>query len=158
MINEWSPYPDLLLAAWKMNEFIPAFLVSHLKQRTAVHDRRIAVLGYTFKMDTDDTRDSLVPKLVRYIERELPTEIRISDHNLPHPIVSDSGQSIRNWPAEDACNDVDCVFVATNHSGYDSVLNRLAADSPQTWIVDIWNVGGADRIFYQAGALVEKGH
>ena len=158
MINEWSPYPDLLLAAWKMNEFIPAFLVSHLKQRTAVHDRRIAVLGYTFKMDTDDTRDSLVPKLVRYIERELPTEIRISDHNLPDPIVSDSGQSIRNWSAEDACNEVDCVFVATNHSGYDSVLNRLATDSPQTWIVDIWNVGGADRIFYQASSLVEKGH
>ena len=25
MINEWSPYPDLLLAAWKMNEYIPAF-------------------------------------------------------------------------------------------------------------------------------------
>ena len=33
MINEWSPYPDMLLAAWKMNEFIPAFLVQHLGKR-----------------------------------------------------------------------------------------------------------------------------
>jgi hypothetical protein len=25
--------------------------------------------------------------------------------------------------------------------------------SPMVWIADIWNVGGIDRIFYQAGQL-----
>ncbi len=155
MINEWSPYPDMLLAAWKMNEFIPTFLVQHLKKRTQLHDRRVAVLGYTFKMDTDDTRDSLAPKLVRYIDRELPTEIRISDHNLKDPIPV--GEGIRNWSADDACDGVDCVFVATNHTGYDRTLRNLAERAPDTWVVDIWNVGGADRIFYQAGALMNEG-
>ena len=67
MINEWSPYPDLLLSAWKMNEYIPAFLVQHLKQRTEITDKVVTVLGYSFKKDTDDVRDSLAPKLVRYL-------------------------------------------------------------------------------------------
>ena len=39
MINEWSPYPDMLLSAWKMNEYIPAFLVQHLLKRTDLHER-----------------------------------------------------------------------------------------------------------------------
>ncbi|MCA9539565.1 MAG: nucleotide sugar dehydrogenase, partial [Myxococcales bacterium] len=53
MISEWCPYPDLLLAAWKMNEAMPAFLVRHLEQRAPLRGARVAVLGYTFKRDTD---------------------------------------------------------------------------------------------------------
>jgi len=157
MINEWSPYPDLLLSAWKMNEYIPAFLVKHLEQRTALHDRRVAVLGYTFKRDTDDTRDSLAPKLVRYIERSLPMEVRVSDHHLPDPIADAGNGTLRNWNAELALTEVDCVFVATNHSGYEAALGRLAKRNPEAWVVDIWNVGGADKVFYQAGELLERG-
>jgi UDP-N-acetyl-D-mannosaminuronic acid dehydrogenase len=157
MINEWSPYPDLLLAAWKMNEFIPTFLVSHLKQRTALHDRQVAVLGYTFKRDTDDVRDSLVPKLIRYIEREMPSEIRVSDHHLSERIPTSIAQSVKNWAANDACSGADCVFVATNHTGYDDVLAQVAQSAPETWIIDIWNVGRADKIFYQASALLDLG-
>ncbi|MEE2786484.1 MAG: nucleotide sugar dehydrogenase [Myxococcota bacterium] len=155
MINEWSPYPDMLLAAWKMNEYIPAFLVEHLKQRSEIHDRIIVVLGYTFKKDTDDTRDSLAPKLVRYIERELPQEIRVSDHHLPDPIPDPGLTEHRNWTVETAFVGADCVFVATNHTGYHDALVHLATASPDTWVVDIWNVGGADRIFYQAGLLAD---
>ena len=64
MINEWSPYPDMLLSAWKMNEFTPAMLVEQLMQRTKIHDNKVAVLGFTFKKDTDDIRDSLAPNFV----------------------------------------------------------------------------------------------
>ena len=150
MINEWSPYPDMLLSAWKMNEFIPAFLVTHLKKRVEIHDRTVAVLGYTFKMDTDDTRDSLAPKLIRYIERELPKEVRLSDHHLPTPSFTDEGRDFRNYTTDEALDSVDCVFVATNHSAYAEVLKKLASIRPKAWIVDIWNLSGVDRIFYQA--------
>ena len=157
MINEWSPYPDLLLSAWKMNEYIPAFLVKHLEQRTTLHDQRVAVLGYTFKRDTDDTRDSLAPKLIRYIERSLPIEVRVSDYHLPDPIPDAGNGDLVNWNAELALTDVDCVFVATNHSGYESTLGRLAIRHPEAWVVDIWNVGGADKIFYRAAELISEG-
>ncbi|MCA9525473.1 MAG: nucleotide sugar dehydrogenase [Myxococcales bacterium] len=154
MINEWSPYPDMLLSAWKMNEYIPAFLVKHLGQRVALHDRRVAVLGYTFKQDTDDTRDSLAPKLVRYLERELPLEIRVTDHHLADPIADAGNGALKNWPLVEALTDVDCVFVATNHTGYREALQALAFVSPETWVADLWNVSGANQVFFQAGALL----
>jgi len=150
MLNEWSPYPDMLLSAWKMNEFIPAFMVEHLMKRSPLHGKRVAVLGYTFKKDTDDIRDSLAPKLCRYIERQLPAELRISDHHLSDPLP-ESGQ--RNWPIEEALMDVDSIFVATNHSSYAEALRRYGAAVPEAWIADLWNVTGQDRIFYQARDL-----
>ncbi len=154
MINEWSPYPDMLLSAWKMNEFTPAMLVDQLMKRTKIHDSKVAVLGFTFKQDTDDIRDSLVPKLCRYIERQLPMELRVTDHHLSDPILEPSApEPIKNWAVSDALDGVDCVFVATNHTGYKDVLVELGKKHPEAWVADIWNVGGTDQIYYQAGIL-----
>jgi UDP-N-acetyl-D-mannosaminuronic acid dehydrogenase len=143
----------MLLSAWKVNEYVPAFLVDHLLKRTHLHDRTVAILGFSFKADTDDLRDSLAPKLWRYVHRQLPLEIRVSDHNLSDPIPEPSAQTPRNWPVDEALAGVDVVFVATNHTGYREVLARLATTSPDTWVADIWNVGRVDQIFYQASAL-----
>jgi UDP-N-acetyl-D-mannosaminuronic acid dehydrogenase len=154
MINEWSPYPDLLMSAWKMNEYMPMFLVQHISQRAPLFERSVAVLGYTFKADSDDVRDSLVPKLLRYVERELPTEIRVSDHHLPDPIVDPAFGTMRNWSAESATEAADFVFVGTNHTGYHEVLRQLATRRPDAWIGDLWNVGRIGKVFYQARELV----
>ena len=155
MINEWSPYPDLLLSAWKVNEFMPAFLVQHMLRHIALHGQNVAILGYSFKADTDDVRDSLAPKLLRYIQRELPEVVRISDHCLPDPLPGDGGENLRNWPEEEALDGVNCVFIATNHSGYRELLLSLARKSPQVWIADIWNVGGLNKIFYVSKELLD---
>lgn len=154
MINEWSAYPDMLLSAWKVNEYMPNFLVQNLLQRTELHDKVVAVLGFTFKSDADDLRDSLAPKLWRYIHRQLPTEIRVSDHNLADPIPEESVGFPRNWSVDDALDGAEVVFIGTNHAGYAGVLRRMAHTAPDTWIADIWNVGGIDQIFYRAGDLL----
>jgi UDP-N-acetyl-D-mannosaminuronic acid dehydrogenase len=153
MINERSPYPDMLLSAWKSNEFMPSFLVEKLLKRTDIHGKIVAILGFTFKADTDDLRDSLAPKLWRYVHRQLPAEIRVSEHHVKDPIPEPSVGSPRNWPLEDVLEGIDIVFVATNHSEYRSCLIELGKRAPTVWIADIWNVGGIDRIFYQAGQL-----
>jgi UDP-N-acetyl-D-mannosaminuronic acid dehydrogenase len=155
MINEWNPYPDMLLSAWKMNEYIPAFLVQHLLQRTDLHDKNVAILGYTFKQDTDDTRDSLAPKLHRYIEREIPAKVTVTDHHLPELITDTGNGEVQNHSVEAALADADCVFVATNHTGYREALLELAKQSPEAWVADIWNVGEIDQVFYKAGSLLE---
>jgi UDP-N-acetyl-D-mannosaminuronic acid dehydrogenase len=156
MVNEWTPYPDLLMSAWKMNEYMPMFLVQHLKQRSPLFERRIAVLGYAFKADSDDMRDSLVPKLLRYLERELPSELRVSDHHLPDPIVDPAYGRARNWSARAALEGADCVLVAINHAEYREALQELGVSQPATWVADIWNVGGIGKVFYQARELAEQ--
>mgnify|MGYP001208418168 FL=1 len=51
---------------------------------------------------------------------------------------------------------VEHIFVATNHTGYKDVLIELGEKHPEAWVADIWNVGGTDQIYYQAGLLVGK--
>ncbi|MEC8969319.1 MAG: nucleotide sugar dehydrogenase, partial [Bacteroidota bacterium] len=48
MINENIPFTDLLLSAWKVNEFMPKFLIDGLKKRGNLKGKNISVLGYTF--------------------------------------------------------------------------------------------------------------
>ena len=128
MLNEWSPYPDMLLSAWKMNEYVPAFLVQHLPKRTDLHDQVVAVLGFTFKADTDDLRDSLAPKLFRYVNRQMPLEIRVTDHHLVDPIPEPSAGNPRNWDLDEALDGAGVVFVATNHTGYREALRARRPD------------------------------
>ncbi len=153
MINESIAYPDLLLSAWKINEFMPNFLVQHTQRRVPVHGQQVAVLGYAFKKDTDDTRDSLAPKLVRYLRRENPAALRISD---PH--LGDLVDGHRNLSPEEAVRGADVIFIATNHSHFQRRLGQLAAlAAPDAWIVDIWDMGGIGRIFYRASLVAEVG-
>ncbi|WP_276354283.1 nucleotide sugar dehydrogenase [Cohnella caldifontis] len=151
MLNEANPYSDLFLNAWKINESMPKFLVDRMKARVSLHGARIAILGYTFKQDTDDTRDSLVPKLYRYLKREVPAEIRIHEPFLPR-IVEDRWNDLRfeNRTMEDAVAGADAVFVAANHLAFRDGFAEIAATLKEgAWISDLWNVSGTGRMFYQ---------
>jgi UDP-N-acetyl-D-mannosaminuronic acid dehydrogenase len=70
--EERSNAPGMLLAVSRVNESVPLFLVEGVKRRIgSLSNRKVAVLGLTFKRDTDDERDSLSLKLIRLLEREL---------------------------------------------------------------------------------------
>src|SRR5215213_10102798 len=58
--EERSSAPGMLLAASRVHETVPLFLVEGLKRRLggSLRDRKVAVLGLTFKRDSDDLRDS----------------------------------------------------------------------------------------------------
>ncbi len=74
--------PGMLLAVSRVHETVPLFLVKGLKARLggSLRDRKVAVLGLTFKRDSDDVRDSLSYKLVRLLERELAHVARHDPH------------------------------------------------------------------------------
>src|SRR5438094_56988 len=58
--EERSNAPGMLLAVSRVNESVPLFLVEGVKRRIGpLSNRKVAVLGLTFKRDTDDERDSL---------------------------------------------------------------------------------------------------
>jgi UDP-N-acetyl-D-mannosaminuronic acid dehydrogenase len=133
----------MLLAVSRVNEGVPLFLVEGIKRRIgALANRRIAVLGLTFKRDTDDERDSLSPKLVRLLEREL-ADVAVCDPIAPTP----------TQPLADTVRDADVVIVATNHSVFESAetletIQRLAGGD--CLLVDPWNCLGTQQVFLYA--------
>jgi UDP-N-acetyl-D-mannosaminuronic acid dehydrogenase len=140
--EERSSAPGMLLAVSRVHETVPLFLVTGLKRRLggSLRDRKVAVLGLTFKRDSDDMRDSLSFKLIRLLERELA---HVARHD-PH-VPSESE------PLDAAVADADAVIVATNHSAYEELLPRLPA---RALLVDPWNVTGAGQVFAYAEKLV----
>ncbi len=146
MINETVPYTDLLLSAWKVNEYTPRFMVQNMKRRVNFLGRKIAVLGYVFKNDVDDSRDSLIPKMIRYVERENPEEIMVHEPNLGDEL--DNGYV--NSSLKDTLENADIVFMAINHKDFKDNLDEIfELAGKNTWFGDIWNVSGTGKIFYK---------
>ncbi|MBA3302154.1 MAG: nucleotide sugar dehydrogenase [Thermoleophilaceae bacterium] len=141
--EERSSAPGMLLAVSRVHETVPLFLVEGLKRRLggSLKDRRVAVLGLSFKRDSDDVRDSLSYKLIRLLERELAVVSRSDPH-----VAAESER------LEDALEGAEAVVVATNHSEYEDLLAKLPEGAI---LVDPWNVTGAREVFTSAGERVE---
>jgi UDP-N-acetyl-D-mannosaminuronic acid dehydrogenase len=141
--EERSNAPGMLLAVSRVNEAVPLFLVEGIKRRIGdLSAHKVAVLGLTFKRDTDDERDSLSPKLIRLLEREL-ADVAVSD---PHA-------STPTQPLADAVQDADVVIVATNHSefaGPEALRTILAGATEDCLVVDPWNALGTSQVFAYA--------
>jgi UDP-N-acetyl-D-mannosaminuronic acid dehydrogenase len=139
--EERSSAPGMLLAVSRVHETVPLFLVKGLKTRLggSLRDRRVAVLGLSFKRDSDDVRDSLSYKLIRLLDRELAHVVRHDPHV---PVESE--------PLETALEGADAVVIATNHSAFDDVLPQVPDGAV---VVDPWNVTGAGQVFGLAGEL-----
>jgi UDP-N-acetyl-D-mannosaminuronic acid dehydrogenase len=138
--EERSNAPGMLLAVSRVNEAVPLFLVEGIKRRIGtVGNRKVAVLGLTFKRNTDDERDSLSPKLIRLLEREL-ADVAVCDPHAATPTQS----------LADAVQDADVVIVATNHSEFEQpgvfreIIERAA---PDCLLVDPWNALGTAQVF-----------
>jgi UDP-N-acetyl-D-mannosaminuronic acid dehydrogenase len=140
--EERSSAPGMLLAVSRVHESVPLFLVEGLKRRLggSLRDCKVAVLGLTFKRDSDDARDSLAFKLVRLLERELA---HVSRHDPHWPAASE--------PLETALDGARAVVIATNHSEFESILARVPRDA---LLVDPWNVSGSSQVFAFADELV----
>ncbi len=151
--EERSNAPGMLLAVSRVNEAVPLFLVEGVKRRIGeLSSRKVAVLGLTFKRDTDDERDSLSPKLIRMLEREL-ADVAVCD---PHAATP-------TQPLDDAVRDADVVIVATNHSEFerpDALREIIARASADCLLVDPWNAFGTAQVFLyasEAAALLGTG-
>ncbi len=141
--EERSNAPGMLLAVSRINESVPLFLVEGVKRRIgSLASRKVAVLGLTFKRDTDDERDSLSEKLIRLLEREL-ADVAISD---PHALTP-------TQPLDQAVQDADVVIIATNHSEFgrpEAVGEILARVADDCLLVDAWNALGTGQVFSYA--------
>ena len=150
--EERSHAPGMLLAVSRVNESVPLFLVEGIKRRLGgLGSRKVAVLGLTFKRDTDDERDSLSPKLIRLLEREL-ADVAVCDPYAATP----------TQPLHDAVRDADVVIIATNHSAFErpeTLKEILALACDDCLLVDPWNTLGTAQVFaYAAEATALLDH
>jgi UDP-N-acetyl-D-mannosaminuronic acid dehydrogenase len=141
--EERSNAPGMLMAVSRVHESVPLFLVDGLKRRIgSLAAKKVAVLGLTFKRDTDDERDSLSFKLIRLLEREL-ADVAVCDPHAPTP----------TQPLADAVQDADAVIVATNHTVFEdpaTLAAILAGAGDDCLLVDPWNCFGGGRVFAYA--------
>jgi UDP-N-acetyl-D-mannosaminuronic acid dehydrogenase len=144
--EERSAAPGMLLAVSRVNESVPLFLIEGIRRRIGtLAERRIAVLGLSFKADTDDERDSLSHKLIRMLEREL-ADVAAHDPHVATPTVS----------LEDALQDADVVVLATDHSEFRdpatlaAIAQRASSDC---LVVDPWDCWGAAQVFAYSSEL-----
>jgi UDP-N-acetyl-D-mannosaminuronic acid dehydrogenase len=133
LVEELS-LPDFVLMAWKLNDSAPAYVIRRLQDRLAEHGMAIsgtpvAVLGRTFKRDSDDERQSPAARIIELLERE-GAEVRAHDPFLPGPTLDEA--------LDGAC----ALVLATNHSYYDALdppqIASLMAE-PRVGI-DCWGV------------------
>jgi UDP-N-acetyl-D-mannosaminuronic acid dehydrogenase len=138
--EERSNAPGMLLAVSRVNESVPLFLVEGIKRRLgSLSSRKVAVLGLTFKRDTDDERDSLSPKLIRLLEREL-ADVAVCDPHARTPTQS----------LTEAVSDADVVIVATNHSEFEgpvALQKVIALAGEDCLLVDPWNALRTSQVF-----------
>jgi UDP-N-acetyl-D-mannosaminuronic acid dehydrogenase len=133
LVEELS-LPDFVLLAWKLNDSAPAYIVRRLVRRLARHGVElkgtpVAVLGRTFKRDSDDERQSPALRIIELLERD-GAEVRAHDPFVAGPTL------------EDALSDAQALVLATNHSAYDELDPRDIADlmSEPRVAVDCWGV------------------
>lgn len=142
MLSEayWST--DILISSWRINETMPKFLVDTAKKKWGdLSQFNIGILGYSFKKDADDVRDTLSDKLLRYVHRECPAQVIIQDHLVKEEEVNLLQDMKFSHDFKNTVENSDLLFIATNHSLYtdqkDIILKKVAKQSCK--VVDLWN-------------------
>ncbi len=109
-------------SAMLVNEGLPNFLVSQLEKKMgSLKNKKVALLGMTFKANNDDIRESLSFKIKKELEFKL-AEVLPSDPYLKN-----------TYKLDDVLADCDAVILGVPHNEY---LN-LQINKPY---VDCWNV------------------
>lgn len=138
MLNANLPHSELFQIIDNINQnFYEIYLLQILNE--IPKDSKIGILGYTFKKDTDDIRDSIVPKIIRKIKGHFFDNIMIHDYNITVNHLLYEHQDY--WTSQDSIlKESDFIIIAMNHSEYyDIKFNN-------EFILDIWNVTGENKI------------
>lgn len=150
MLSEayWSA--DILVSSWRINETMPKFLVDSAHARWGdFDDLNIAVLGYSFKRDADDVRDTLTDKVLRYLHRTCPRKLILQDHMVEEDKVHKLQGMSFTQDLELAIADADLIVIATNHSLYTEkkamILEQVK--ERQARVVDLWNSLETGHVF-----------
>ena len=111
--------------AMEINESIPKFLINNLKKKYNLKKKVFGVLGMAFKAETDDIRDSLSIKLIKYLKK-MKLKTLQSDEYYSHKF---------NVNKEFLLKNSDIIILAAPHRNYKKIKfpkNKI--------VIDIWGM------------------
>lgn len=129
----------VISSAYRINDGLPYFLIGLIKDKIDISKKKFAVLGLTFKKDSDDERDSLSYKLIKILKNEF---IYVETHD---PFID-------NKDIKKVLNGVDVVIIAMDHTYYSKVeFKKIVKDD--TLIMDVWNLLGKKKLMIYGSEL-----
>lgn len=118
----------IISTAFKLNESIPQHVVNNIKNHvTNLLNKKIAVLGLSFKANSDDLRDSPSVKLVEIL-KSFGADVVVHD---PHVKNTSSLKEVLEKP--------DIIILATNHKEFEN-LQQIISDSGCELVYDVWGM------------------
>lgn len=141
-----SPFMELVMAAWRLNENIPGYLFKRVKAEIPdLNGKKVAMLGLAFKKNIDDSRFSLVPKFVKYFASQ-GARVSVTD-----PLMYSE-------PLDESLKDADIVVIGTNHDAYKSLslVEISKVVSKNCLVCDVWNMFGTGKIVFYIKEFLPK--
>jgi UDP-N-acetyl-D-mannosaminuronic acid dehydrogenase len=127
-----TTFSSIVSTAWKLNESIPQHIVNSIKNLLGpIFNKKITVLGLSFKSGSDDLRDSPSVKLVHILES---TGAKVTVHD---PYVKTSV----DLPT--ALDSPDVVILATNHKEFQNLASAIQQSGCKI-IYDVWGMYDKD--------------
>lgn len=138
-----SPFMELVMASWRLNENIPGYLFKRIKAEVGnVNGKKVAILGLAFKKNIDDSRFSLVPKFAKYFAAE-GAKVSITD-----PLMASD-------PLDKSLKNADIIVIGANHDVYKklSLKNIKKVVEKGCLVCDIWNIFETGKIVFKLSEI-----
>lgn len=147
---------DILLKARDLNDFMPDHMVELMEDALKEADKhdnlKIALMGVSYKADTDDTRNTPTERIVSTLQN------RYHSHNIsyiahdPYVKERDYNDTDLTDNLDEAVNEADVLIFATNHKQYYQInLDELKTKVKEKPII----IDG--RNIFSKKLMVEKG-
>lgn len=123
-----TTFSSIISAAWKLNESIPQHITNNIKNTVGnLVEKKIGVLGISFKAGSDDTRNSPSLKLVEIL-KSLGADVIVHD-----PYVKGT-ESLSNL-----LQSVEILIFATNHKEFRNLAEEVNHSKCRI-IYDVWSM------------------
>jgi len=123
-----TTFTSIVSAAWKLNESIPQHIINSIKKiEVNLFNKKITVLGLSFKSGSDDLRNSPSVKLTEIL-RSIGANILIHD-----PYVKSTSS------LDESLKEADIVIIATNHKEFTDIKDKINNSNAKI-IYDVWSM------------------
>lgn len=128
LLDNNTTFSSIISTAWKLNESIPSHVVNNLKKITGnLFNKKITVLGLSFKAESDDLRNSPSAKLVEILKA---SGAQVLAHD---PYVKDTME------LSEVLKEPEIVILATNHNSFKNKAQDINKSGCKV-VYDVWSM------------------